>query len=56
MADEGKAENRIDQTKRADTEGTKVEEPISNQVRSVPGDEPTERPPQGSVEAGGDPV
>jgi hypothetical protein len=41
---------------RADTEGTKVEEPVSNQVRSVPGDEPTERPPQGSVEAGGDPV
>jgi hypothetical protein len=56
MAGEGKAEDRIDQTKRADTEDTKVEEPVSNQVRRVPGDEPTERPPHGSVEAGGDPA
>jgi hypothetical protein len=56
MAGEGKAEDRIDQTKRADPEDTKVEEPVSDQVRHVPGDEPTERPPQGSVEAGGDPT
>ena len=40
-------------TKCADTEDTEVEEPAYHQVRRVPGDQPTERPPQGSVEAGG---
>ena len=34
-------------TKCADTEDTKVEEPAYHQVRRVPGDQPTERPPQG---------
>jgi hypothetical protein len=56
MAGEGKAEDRVDQTKHADAEDTKVEEPVTRQVRRVPGDEPTERPPQGSADAEGDPA
>lgn len=56
----GEGEDRVAQTrddiKHADTEDTKVEEPVSEQVRRVPGTEPTDRPPQGSVEASGDPV